>query len=1205
MAQPASLLSPPAPGGEEEEAEDASPRLLPRSSPTPRPRPFDEEAAPRGEASGERRVRFADTLGLPLVAVQCYDSRCCTEFPGLPLLETQRHGSMCCSETIGYPLVAAQGHGSLCCNEACGLPLVEAECCARLCPAQSPDPAQELGALGHSEQGLQSFYLCPTFLLPACPQQLEQRVQSSGVELESLLPCPTDARALRGVLRVLNISYRKSVYVRATFDRWASFYDHPADYLAPCDDGRTDQFAFRLAFAPPYTHDGARLEFVARYETPDQIFWANNGGRNYGVVLKATGSTPVAPPFKPVFWELEHRRLKSCLKPLKNRSAEEVSGAPNIPNTFLPAGLAIGQDGVPQLLKPTPLHPERPSNQVPTLLVTSTSPEKFHSYRPMTFAESALEHATKKGGYVITPPESLMGLQNPCEEEEDVHCPRRDKSTWIGDLNTLRHAGSRFANGEEDTIRIGKDITREKSLLERPIDRPAAGRSKLPSYIPPTSEDSDNEDAVEKELEQLYLSHLSRLQAAKELKEPGEEEAAKGMSKEPCPGPGWHAPVSPLDFTSSKRVLNTWLVEEISLRHANGRDQEELIDVAQEDVELPSSSGESSPLHPEGQSVQNEISSSGQAEESTDNPSAREVEQATPNKESSEVMERSALMNLPSIPPGGILSTEEHAKLSALGPRHNEPSYSPLVLPDVKAADFGMSSLSYESCPVTRDNTTNVPCRPASTPLMVHSSTDARVKILPETEEDRIFEDFQLESEDFFQGNALDVLSRNSDRHREIKQQKESILQRGELSAIETSRNQQEIVKRSEESSRLGMSRNLIENVLLKEDLSGLKNSSNLQERVLLSEELSGPAVSQNLQEEVLVRENISGREASQELQEIVLLKEELTGLESSLNVKGNCELREGHSALEIPRHEQEHVKVSEAFSGQKTSQNLQEIILLSGELFGMETAQNLQDNILLSEELCGQEASHNLQEIVLLSEELSGVEPSENLLESTLQIEELCEMGAPQSLQEAVLLDGEHSELEISQNLKEMFLLKEETFELESSHILPLSGDGCWNGSTLSAPIHEGLEYLKSSTAPLGQGCKYRNASTIPLGESVEYTRSCTTPLDAWLEHSNSFSSLLSEGLEYSDFLTPPMDKGLEELESYSAQLDEGFSYPHSSSALLLMKRHDKDPNLILNAAVTQSLCVVCALLFLLVMLQGGTAFVAVLLYLMSVWFL
>lgn len=119
----------------------------------------------------------------------------------------------------------------------------------------------------------------------AAGSALLQAVHANKVEVEQLSPAENDPLAFRGVVRVLNISFHKAVYIRSTMDNWATYFDHPAEYVQGSHDGDTDQFSFKLSFAPPYITHGSRIEFVVRYETSDGDFWANNSSMNYVVTL--------------------------------------------------------------------------------------------------------------------------------------------------------------------------------------------------------------------------------------------------------------------------------------------------------------------------------------------------------------------------------------------------------------------------------------------------------------------------------------------------------------------------------------------------------------------------------------------------------------------------------------------------------------------------------------------------------------------------------------------------------------------------------------------------------------------------------------------------------------------------------------------------------------------------------------------------------
>lgn len=117
---------------------------------------------------------------------------------------------------------------------------------------------------------------------------LLRAVRTNKVEVEKVSPVESEPLSFSGLVRVYNVSFHKAVYVRATSDNWASYFDHPADYVQGSHDGDTDQFCFKLSFAPPYVTHGSRIEFVVRYETSEGDFWANNFSLNYAVSLLLT-----------------------------------------------------------------------------------------------------------------------------------------------------------------------------------------------------------------------------------------------------------------------------------------------------------------------------------------------------------------------------------------------------------------------------------------------------------------------------------------------------------------------------------------------------------------------------------------------------------------------------------------------------------------------------------------------------------------------------------------------------------------------------------------------------------------------------------------------------------------------------------------------------------------------------------------------------
>lgn len=222
--------------------------IRPKSSPIPsRKSSFtDEDSEPEPTSlCGSRRVSFADAKGLSLVQVKEFDTR---DVPKRP----------------GFDSAAADDTSVL------------------------------------------EYYLSPlTFSLPS--DDLSARVREQKIELETIELLPGTA-ILKGVIRVLNISYSKSIYVRTTFDNWCNHFDLLAEYVPDSSDGVTDSFLFKLTLVPPFGDQGTRVDFCLRYETSVGTFWANNDNKNY-VLLCYRGRKE-----EKERGQRENVNKKSCLK---------------------------------------------------------------------------------------------------------------------------------------------------------------------------------------------------------------------------------------------------------------------------------------------------------------------------------------------------------------------------------------------------------------------------------------------------------------------------------------------------------------------------------------------------------------------------------------------------------------------------------------------------------------------------------------------------------------------------------------------------------------------------------------------------------------------------------------------------------------------------------------------------------------------------
>ncbi|XP_058639920.1 uncharacterized protein si:ch211-167b20.8 isoform X2 [Onychostoma macrolepis] len=218
---------------EDEEETEEDIRLIPRSSPVPRKRgsSIADETAEYMRISlvlTNRRVAFADSTGAELVDVRMF----------VPFDSDEEEDSRWEEEEARY-------------------------------------------RKAYSEP---TYRVWPEFQ-PLTGSELMLAVHANKLEVESVTSVPDEPLSFEVLIRVLNISFHKSVYVRSTMDGWINHFDYPAEYVQDSNDGETDKFSVKLAFASPYLFNGARIDFVVRYETSDGEFWANNSGRNYSVSL--------------------------------------------------------------------------------------------------------------------------------------------------------------------------------------------------------------------------------------------------------------------------------------------------------------------------------------------------------------------------------------------------------------------------------------------------------------------------------------------------------------------------------------------------------------------------------------------------------------------------------------------------------------------------------------------------------------------------------------------------------------------------------------------------------------------------------------------------------------------------------------------------------------------------------------------------------
>uniref|UniRef100_A0A8C4YQN5 Protein phosphatase 1 regulatory subunit 3A n=1 Tax=Gopherus evgoodei TaxID=1825980 RepID=A0A8C4YQN5_9SAUR len=157
----------------------------------------------------------------------------------------------------------------------------------------------------------EEYFLSPLFILPGSQEELLQKVRVQKVLLESIEFLP-GITCMKGIIRVLNVSFEKLIYVRMSLDDWLTYYDILAEYVPNSCDGETDQFFFKISLVPPYQRNGAKVEFCIRYETSVGTFWANNDDKNY--ILLCHKKETVQEVDDASHEEATDKYIKGCLK---------------------------------------------------------------------------------------------------------------------------------------------------------------------------------------------------------------------------------------------------------------------------------------------------------------------------------------------------------------------------------------------------------------------------------------------------------------------------------------------------------------------------------------------------------------------------------------------------------------------------------------------------------------------------------------------------------------------------------------------------------------------------------------------------------------------------------------------------------------------------------------------------------------------------
>ncbi|XP_053672523.1 glycogen-binding subunit 76A [Anopheles nili] len=121
--------------------------------------------------------------------------------------------------------------------------------------------------------------LVPLFQQPGALPCFLDRVREKQVNLENAAVTDPITLTITGTVRVRNLDFHKSVYVRYTLDNWRSYSDLQAVYAENSCDGFSDKFSFTLHGNSVQV--GQRIEMAIRFHCRGEQFWDSNYDTNY------------------------------------------------------------------------------------------------------------------------------------------------------------------------------------------------------------------------------------------------------------------------------------------------------------------------------------------------------------------------------------------------------------------------------------------------------------------------------------------------------------------------------------------------------------------------------------------------------------------------------------------------------------------------------------------------------------------------------------------------------------------------------------------------------------------------------------------------------------------------------------------------------------------------------------------------------------
>lgn len=151
------------------------------------------------------------------------------------------------------------------------------------CPPRWTDEFLAQVTKGIKPNPMSDIQWVPQFAQPASDyMEFRDKLQQKCVSLENVIVKEGDD-TITGTIKVKNIAFDKEVFVRVSFDKWASSQDIPATFVPSGVETCTaqyDTFSFSISVSPSATKC-EMIEFCVGYKCSGVEFWDNNSGQNY------------------------------------------------------------------------------------------------------------------------------------------------------------------------------------------------------------------------------------------------------------------------------------------------------------------------------------------------------------------------------------------------------------------------------------------------------------------------------------------------------------------------------------------------------------------------------------------------------------------------------------------------------------------------------------------------------------------------------------------------------------------------------------------------------------------------------------------------------------------------------------------------------------------------------------------------------------